>query len=448
MFAVIDIETTGLSPERERITEIAVYITDGREVVEEFSTLIDPEKTIPAHITSLTGITNEMVEGAPKFYEIARRLVEMTEGKVFVAHNVHFDYGFVREEFRRLGYRYRRDLLDTVRESRRLVPGLPSYSLGPLCEALDIRIEDRHRAAGDALATVYLLHRLLALKEKKKISDGKVTLPESLQERIRQIPEEPGVYYFHNHAGGIIYIGKSRNLYRRVMSHFSGGRTRREMQIMQETADISWEETGSELVALLLESAEIKQHLPVYNRAQRRKGRQVGIFSHRDEKGYIRFSIRAIGEGETPLQSFVSVEQARNKLYRLMEKFDLCQKMTGLYEAQGACFYYQIGSCRGACVGEEPPAAYNMRAGKALRSFDFDSENFFILDRGRSAEERAVIKIEHGLPAGYGYIDINDHFFGTEPLHACIRPLPHYREMKPLIANYLKRKKVEKIIRF
>ena len=165
MYAVIDIETTGLGAERERITEIAVYITDGRRIVEAFSTLINPERPIPAHITALTGITNEMVAEAPKFYEVARQLVEMTEGKVFVAHNAHFDYGFIREEFRRLGYRYRRDLLDTVRESRRLVPGLPSYSLGPLCEAVGIVIDDRHRAAGDALATVHLLHHLLALRE-------------------------------------------------------------------------------------------------------------------------------------------------------------------------------------------------------------------------------------------------------------------------------------------
>ena len=447
MYAVIDIETTGLSAERERITEIAVYITDGRQIVEEFSTLINPERRIPAHITSLTGISNEMVEEAPKFYEVARRLVEMTEGKMFVAHTAHFDYSFVREEFRRLGYRSRRDLLDTVRESRRLVPGLPSYSLGPLCEALGIKIADRHRAAGDALATVYLLHYLLA-RQGEGNSDGTVALPETLREKIREIPEEPGVYYFHNHEGGIIYIGKSRNLYRRVISHFSGGRTRREIQILQETADISWEETGSELVALLLESAEIKKHLPVYNRAQRRKGRQAGIFSRKDEKGYIRFFIQSTGEGEPPLQTFVSVEQARNKLYHLMERFELCQKLTGLYDSQGPCFYYQIGSCRGACAGEEPPAAYNMRARQALRSFDFDSENFFILDRGRTAEERAVVKIEHGLPAGYGYLDINDHFFGTEPLHACIRPLPYYREMKQLVNNYLKKKKVEKIIRY
>lgn len=161
MYAVIDIETTGLSPRKEKITEIALFLTDGKQIIKEYSTLINPERPIPYYITRLTGITDEMVADAPKFYEVARTLVEMTEGTVFTAHNARFDYGFVREEFRQLGYSYEREVMDTLRLSRRLLPGHPSYSLGKLCRTLGIRVHDRHRAAGDALATVHLLHLLL-----------------------------------------------------------------------------------------------------------------------------------------------------------------------------------------------------------------------------------------------------------------------------------------------
>ncbi|HOI87387.1 MAG TPA: 3'-5' exonuclease, partial [Lentimicrobium sp.] len=161
MYAIIDVETTGGNFASERLTEIAIYLHDGEKIVDEFSTLINPEQSIPFMITRLTGITNEMVAGAPRFYEVAKKIVEMTEGATFVGHNASFDYNFIRHEFKRLGYNFRRQTLCTVRMSRKLLPGLPSYSLGNLCEMLGIRIENRHRAAGDALATVKLLELLL-----------------------------------------------------------------------------------------------------------------------------------------------------------------------------------------------------------------------------------------------------------------------------------------------
>ncbi len=446
MYAVIDIETTGMSPERDRITEVAVVLSDGQKITESFSTLIDPERPIPPHITTITGIDDAMVADAPPFYEVARRIVEMTEGRVFVAHNARFDYSFLRAEFARLGYRYRRDLLDTVRESRRLLPGLSSYSLGVLCEAVGIVIEERHRALGDARATAELLH--LLLRKKKEAGVEPPTLSSALQEKIREIPAEPGVYYLHDHRGEVIYIGKSRNLRHRVQAHLSGGNTRRALRIRQETTDITWQVTGSELIALLLEAAEIRQHLPRHNRAQRRRSRRIGLFSFTDPQGYIRFELRQAGEEEIPLQSFGTLAEGREKLSRLVEQYDLCQKLAGLYDGTGTCFHYKIGMCRGACAGEENAAAYNLRARRALQAFDFDQQNFFILDRGRHPQERAVIKVEHGLPAGYGYVDINQHFFGTEPLHDCIRPLPHYREMKTLVVNYLRKHRVEQIFPF
>ncbi|MCI0522826.1 MAG: GIY-YIG nuclease family protein, partial [Bacteroidales bacterium] len=285
MYAVVDIETTGGSARLERITEIAVYIHDGVRVVEEFSTLINPERNIPYFITSLTGITNEMVEDAPRFFEVAKKIVELTEGKVFVAHNARFDYSFIRQEFSALGYNFKRPLLDTVSLSRKLLPGHRSYSLGNLCKDLGIEIQGRHRASGDALATLRLMELLLEkdgeLKRGSIIRDRKASRLHPALEiaKIAGIPEEPGIYYFYNEAGEIIYVGKSRNLFQRVNTHLSNNTSSRAMEMRSMIADISWEQTGSELIALLLESAEIKARKPRFNRAQRRTGFRWGIYS-------------------------------------------------------------------------------------------------------------------------------------------------------------------------
>jgi DNA polymerase-3 subunit epsilon len=262
MYAIIDIETTGGSARSEKITEIAVYQHDGEKITDEFVTLINPERNIPYFITNLTGITNEMVEDAPRFYEIAKKIVELTEGRTFVAHNVRFDYSFIREEFKSLGFNFKRSLLDTVSLSRKLIPGHKSYSLGNICKDLRISINGRHRAAGDALATVKLFEILMAKdmefsgSKPGLIKNTKVSKlnPKLEPNKIDSIPDEPGVYYFYNEKGDLIYIGKSRNLQQRVSTHLSNNTTNRSMEMRDLIADIDWELTGSELIALLKES--------------------------------------------------------------------------------------------------------------------------------------------------------------------------------------------------
>lgn len=455
MYSVIDIETTGGSPEREKITEIAVFVTDGAEVVREFQTLVNPERTIPPRIMQLTGITNEMVADAPKFYEVAKALVNITEETTFVAHNAWFDYNFIREEFRQLGYTYKRDVLCTLQLSRKLIPGLRSYSLGNLCNELGIFIRDRHRAAGDARATVELFHRLYRLdidQHGGSLLTAKPALarlhPALKTEKINSLPEDPGVYYFYNDAGEIIYIGKSINIHKRVLSHLSNGREKRAHRMRDMIADIGFEQTGSELIALLLESAEIKKHMPVFNRAQRRNSPGYGIFQYFDEHGYLRFAPERNDEGDIPLLSVSTRDAAFSRINALLEKYHLCQKLCGLYQGKGPCFHYQIGLCNGACNGLETPAEYNRRAAQALREFEFDQENFFILDRGREAGELSVIKIEHGHLVGFGYCDQQSQGFGLDPLHECIHPLPYNREMRPIIKTWLRKNKRVKIIDF
>lgn len=454
MYSVIDIETTGGSARMERITEIAIYIHDGISVVDHFSTLINPERNIPYFITAMTGITNEMVKDAPRFHEVARKIVEMTEGTVFVAHNARFDYSFLRQEFSNLGYQFHRPLLDTVSLSRRLLPGHTSYSLGNLCNDLGIEINGRHRAAGDALATVKLLELLL---EKDNTSNSGSLLrnrkiarlhPDLDSGKLRAIPEEPGVYYFHDEAGEVIYVGKSRNMNSRINSHLSNNTSPREMELRSMTADITWERTGSELIALLLESSEIKRLKPRFNRARRRTGYHWGIYSHTDERGYIRFSYRRSNDNEIPLSLFTSRDRARSNLEKLINDYSLCQKLSGMYESAGPCFHRQVGLCRGACCGEEDPASYNERASRALDEFIFRKRNLFIIDRGRNSDERSAVRIINGRYTGYGFFSVDDVGFGLTAVHECIKAAEDNRDIQIIIKGYLKRHRVEKIIDF
>jgi DNA polymerase-3 subunit epsilon len=456
MYAIIDIETTGGSSKLEKITEIAVYLHDGEKITGEYSTLINPERNIPYFITNLTGITNEMVENAPRFYEIARTIVEITEGRTFVAHNARFDYSFIREEFKSLGFNFKRNILDTVTLSRKLMPGYRSYSLGNICREMNITINGRHRAAGDALATATLFEMLI--KKDTEINGLKSSLLKNTRisklnpcldiSKIENIPDEAGIYYFYNEKGDLIYVGKSRNLQQRVSTHLSNNSTNRSMEMRDLIADIDWEVTGSELIAFLKESAEIKKNKPVYNRLQRRTGFQWGIYNYYDVNGYLNYRCGQLNSGENPISVFTSKERAKSKLLHLIEKYDLCQKLTGLYDSTGACFQHHVGICRGACCGEEPPDDYNQRAKKAEEEFIFTRRNFFIIDKGRDNEERSAVKIINGKYAGYGYFSINEMGFGLSALHDCIKPSGDNRDIQVILKQYLKNYRIERLIEF
>ena len=276
MYAILDIETTGGKYNEEGITEIAIYRFDGQKVVDQFASLINPERKIQPFVVNLTGINSEMLRNAPKFYEVAKRIIEITDGCIIVAHNAKFDNRILTTEFDRLGYPFEKDTLCTVELAKKLIPDLPSYSLGKLVRSLGIPLSDRHRAQGDAKATVALFKMLLNKDSKKEIitksikKDPKRQLEPKLLEIIDAAPTDTGVYYMHNKAGEVIYIGKSKNIQKRLIQHFTSD-NRKSKKIQLEVTDVSYETTGSELIALLKESAEIKSNNPVYNRALRKK---------------------------------------------------------------------------------------------------------------------------------------------------------------------------------
>ena len=455
MFAILDIETTGGSPKAEKITEIAIYFHDGKKIVDEWSTLLNPEKTIPYFITGLTGITNEMVANSPRFFEVAKEIVKRTENYTIVGHNVAFDYSFIKSEFKQLGFEYDRKTLCTVKLSRKILPGHKSYSLGKICADLGIKISDRHRAAGDALATVKLFELLL----EQQNGDGDISLVseptgryknlnEYLKvEDIEGLPEECGTYYFFDENKQLIYIGKSKNIRHRILSHLGNTTTKKAMEMKKRIHSISFDLTGSELIALLKESGEIKQQKPKYNRAQKRSTFYWGLYTSKDEYGYITFRLQKISETpDDPVTTFNSLKEAREALTRMVEKNWLCQKLSGLYQTDGACFHHSIRQCNGACIQAEAVSSYNKRIESLLGSLKLDRGNVLIIDSGRSKDERSVVRIEKGMYMGYGYISINEAYLGIEQMLDCIQPGLDNRDIRQILKSWLKENKVEKML--
>ncbi|PLX12985.1 MAG: hypothetical protein C0598_04795 [Marinilabiliales bacterium] len=437
MYAIIDIETTGLSPGSERITEIAVIVHDGKKEVEKFSTLINPERKISYRITQITGINNKMVETAPKFYEVAKKIVEITENKIVVGHNVRFDYGFLRAEFKSLGYDYKRQTLDTIKLSRKLISGQPSYGLGKLCKALNIVNPDRHRAMGDATATKSLFELLLSMDEHPEQINLNGVQSDLSKSLVKDLPREAGVYYFYDNRDELIYVGKSVNIHDRVLSHLNNNLHKKAIEMKSAISDVKYETTGSELIALLLESSEIKKHQPLYNRAQRRTFFNYGLYSFFDDDGYQNLKVMRIVSELNPIYTYSSLQEGKEHMERLCDEYELCQKLCGLYDNAGPCFYYQIHKCEGACAGEEDVQNYNIRVNNALNNFHFEKQNFFVIDKGRSEDELGVIKIENGKYSGFGYC-CKDDALGNN-LHDCIKAYKDNKEVRQIIRSYVRR---------
>lgn len=448
LFAVIDIETTGLSAGKEKITEIAILLHDGHRVFEEFSTLVDPERKIPYYITQLTGINDQMVSGAPKFYEIARQVVELTDQATIVGHNVHFDYSFLKAEFMSLGYEFQRKTLDTVRLSRKLIPGQPSYSLGKLCKALGIDNRQRHRALGDATATAQLFDLLLSIDPELDEIAVKGLSKNINKPIVDKLPEAAGVYYLYNGEGKLIYVGKAINIKARVLQHLNNNTTRKAVEMKQNIADVDFRLCGSELIALLLESDEIKKHQPVFNRSQRRTSFNWGLYHYTDAEGYLRLKTGKLIENLTPDYAYSSSTEAKEHLFFLTEQFRLCQRLNGLYPGSGACFHHQIGQCEGACCGKETPEAYNRRVEEALERYHFDHDNFYVFDTGRETDEISVVKIEDGVYKGFGFMPANELHNVPEVADEYIKSYPDNREVRQIIRSFLKKNKVLKIWTF
>ncbi len=456
MYAIVDIETTGGYAEKHRITEVAIYLHDGIRVTDSFRTLINPERNIPYYITGLTGITTDMVMSAPSFKEVADDIFKRLEGKVFVAHNAHFDYSFLKKEFEEVGINWQSKKLCTVRLSRKIIPGLRSYSLGSLSESLGIEIVNRHRAGGDAEATAKIFDQLLRRDHDRYIlkvlkrNSGETILPPNLpKEEFDRLPFLAGVYYFHNAHGHVIYVGKAINIKKRITGHFSGdGREWSRSKIRNEIHHISYELTGNELIALILESQEIRRLWPKYNLAQKFRLEEWGIFDYEDRNGYRRFSVNLVSRGSRPLKKFNSKGNAWNFLWEKVRTFDLCPKLSGLQLAKGLCFEYQTGKCHGACTGAEPAAAYNARVEKAIESFKVPGGSVAIIGKGRNIEEQSLVLVERGNYVGYGFFDRQSSISDFESAKFLVKRSPETPTVQSLINGYVTNPRGAEIVVF
>ncbi|WP_136481361.1 exonuclease domain-containing protein [Cognatitamlana onchidii] len=451
MYAILDIETTGGKYNEEGITEIAIYKYDGHEVVDQFISLINPEREIQPFVVNLTGINSNMLRNAPKFYEVAKRIVEITSDCILVAHNAQFDYRILCTEFKRLGFEYDRKSLCTVELSKDLIPGQPSYSLGKLVRSLGIPVTDRHRASGDALATVKLFKMLLDKDSNKQIIQNSVRLNPKRQldprhiDIIEDLPAITGVYYIHNEEGDIIYIGKSKNIKKRINQHFTGTNAKSK-KIQAKVASVTYESTGSELVALLKESEEIKRVKPIYNRALRRSIFTHALYFFKDEHNYINLKIDIADGRKKPITTFSNRQSGKSFITKAVEDYNLCQKLTGLYKTKTSCFNYDIKSCEGACIQKEPPEYYNTRVSKLIDKNSYSNKNMVIIDKGRDIDEKSAILIENGIFKGIGFFNLNYQITNLEVLSSIITPMQSNRDTQHIIQSYLRRNKRVKII--
>jgi len=455
VYTIVDIETTGGTAKRHKIIEIAIVTFDGTQIVDTWSTFINPNEPVPAFITSLTGINTHMIAQAPTFAQVAPLILEKTHEKVFVAHNVNFDFGFLKKEFAEIGITFDRKKLCTVRLAKNIVPGFRSYGLGSLTGALGITIENRHRALGDALATAkvldYLLrndrHGFVALSLKRHSGEGQ--LPANLPREVyTSLPEGPGVYYFLNARGKVVYVGKAKNIRSRVWTHFTGDSAKEKQLFHEAVHDVHYELPGNELIALLLESREIKRLWPEYNKSQKTASSNYGIYLYTDRLGYYRLSSAHSYPGSMPVAVFSSLSESRAFLQSLVTEHMLCPRLCGLQKTPGPCFESKIGKCDGACKGAIPADQYNQRVSRAVGEAQGEQRTYAIFGQGRQASEISIVLVENGADLGHGFVERRQRNSGFSELKQRIQPFPDNDDVQRILRLYLKNPQEGEVVFF
>lgn len=447
MYAIVDIETTGNHSRYSGITEVAILISDGEKILDQFVSLVNPGVRIPGYITSLTGIAASMLEDAPSFSDIAQKIFEMIDGKIFVAHNVNFDYTFLKNQLSENKIEFNAKKLCTVRLSRQIMPGLASYSLGNLIRALNIPVAKRHRAEDDAIAAAYILHYLIQRDTEgcienalKRNSKEAVFPPDFCREDFDRLPEKPGVYYFLDHKGKPLYVGKAKNLRNRALNHFSGASNLRDKRrFFNAVRHVDYELCGNELVAFLLESYEIRRLWPAFNKSQKSLDAISGIFVYEDQKGFIRFGIGRSTSQNMAAAVFRTTSEARSFLYDKAIEYDLCPKLCGLQNSSASCLFGITGNCTGTCQFVEDPSVYNLRATRFLDRLSNAAGSYAIIGDGRDTGEMSVIMVENGGYVGFGFVDKNTPINGRDQIRSYIKPYPTNPDIQRILQQKLRK---------
>ncbi|TDO25859.1 DNA polymerase-3 subunit epsilon [Sediminibacterium goheungense] len=426
-FAIVDIETTGGFPDQHGMTEIAIVLHNGAEVEGKYETLINPHQPIPPYIANMTGISDKMVSAAPSFSAVAPQIFNLLKDRVFVAHNVNFDYSFVKYHLQQAGYQLNVSKLCTIRLSRKVFPGFKKYGLGHLCRELDIQITNRHRAGGDALATAQILDLVLQnngmrlIKELLKRDNHSQTLPAHLPEQqVQNLPQLPGVYYFHDQKDKVIYVGKAKNLKKRVLSHFTGlDLSKKRQELLRTVHRISHVECPTEFVASLFESVEIKRLWPAHNKSQKRFEQVWGIFMFEDNRGYLRLAIDKKRKYLQPIMSFALLTDAHRMLWKLVKNFELNAAL---------CFLDLTTQ------NEWPEVdSYNEKIKQAVQWTLEQKETFIIRDKS------ACVLVENGVFYGMGTPDEDISLAELDLLKEQLTSYPENEVIRSMIRNFTER---------
>ena len=451
MYAILDIETTGGQFNEEGITEIAIYKFDGHEVVDQFISLVNPEIPIQPFVIKLTGINNAMLRTAPKFFEVAKRIIEITNNCILVAHNASFDSRILRTEFRRLGYDFQVPTLCTVELAQRLIPEQPSYSLGKLVRALGIPMADRHRAGGDALATVKLFKMLLDKDYEKTIvkqfvkTEVEKGLAPRLLDIVEQLPSRTGIYYIHDESGEIIFIGRSKNIKKTVNQHFIGTSTKaKKIQTLVYT--VTYEETGSELIAQLKEVEEINFNKPKLNRSPVRINTGWALLAQADANGFINFKIQKGSRSSKAISYFSSLAEAKFKINELAQNNNLCIELCGVNEVVDESSTTELQLCDGTSLQTIDSSEYNLRVQLLINQLTFQNKAILLQDRGRNISERSAVLIENGRYIGYTFYDLNYQVTNLNVLRNIIVLTQQSNNMLPLIQMYANKNRHTKVL--
>ncbi|MDR3716546.1 MAG: exonuclease domain-containing protein [Puia sp.] len=448
MYAIVDIETTGGYAANNAITEVAIVLHDGKRAYKRYETLVNPGMAIPPYVQSLTGITDQMVADAPYFGEIAPLLYEWLQDAVFIAHNVNFDYSFLKHQFKTCGLELLSKKLCTVRLSRKVFPGAPGYSLGKICNYLDIPMSNRHRAGGDADATALLFERILqgggqaVMETMLKGRSQEQYLPANLPTgQLDQLPMSPGVYYFYDGKGKVIYVGKAKNLRKRVSSHFANNKAGKQKQeFLRNIHTIGHQVCGTELMAFLLECIEIRRLWPLYNRSLKRFEQTYGLYVFEDRSGYSRLVIEKRKKQLQPVYSFSLLAEGHRLLWKLIREWKLCPKLCFLQTDDGPCEGVKEGHCKGACHHQETAGEYNERVFSAIHALTSSLPTFSVFDQGRHEQERSAILIEKGRFYGMGYFPSGGAIPSeTDELKTYLTPYPENDYMRGLILQHVEK---------
>lgn len=441
-YAIVDIETTGGNASNSRITEIAIIIHDGINVLDRWETLINPQKDISLSIFALTGINNEIVSNAPIFDDVAEKIFTLLNNRVFVAHNVNFDYSFVRHQLEQSGFTWKARKLCTVRAARKIKPGLPSYSLGKLCNSLGIPLLNQHRAGGDADATAILFAKLIAWDEEnemekmlKNTAEDQRLPPNLPKEDFEKLPQKPGVYYFYNQAKEVIYVGKAINLKKRVTSHFTGNSIKPQRQnFLREIYGISFEVCATEFMALLLECTEIKKLWPLHNRALKKFEPKFALQEYEARNGYRYLAIGKLSKGQQAVETFGNIYEGINLLSQLIDQFKIDIRFCNFGQKEVGIFQQVVSK-------DALPSlkSHNKKIEKAL---DFLSQNrptYAIVDKGRSVEERSCIWVEKGHFYGMGYITNEQTIYEPQQLKEYVTRYQSNQYIMKLIHSFVEK---------